>query len=202
MLLGRDNMGDEVDFEIDMTATLRACENDAELTAMENEMNFLIEHHHKLRKAARRAQAVYRVANTEKERRSVWRQARLKGATAVALGSGPAWVLLAEPAWAPMQGSWGDNYLALVWQHRRWARVQGLLSPAAATVPAAAAVWVVPLECAALWARTRPVGQVEGFDLSAFNRLWPQREEGEAFAVPLTQLPHAPLVGRCRLNTA
>jgi hypothetical protein len=27
------------------------------------------------------------------------------------------------------------------------------------------------------------VGVVEGFDLSAFNRLWPQREEGEAFPV-------------------
>jgi hypothetical protein len=34
---------------------------------------------------------------------------------------------------------------------------------------------------------------VEGFDLSAFNRLWPQREGDEAFPVPLTQLPHTPL---------
>lgn len=53
----------------------------------------------------------------------------------------------------------------------------GLLSPAAASVPCSGVVWAVPLECPELWARTQPVGDVEGFDLSQFNRLWPQRAE-------------------------
>ena len=107
---------------------------------------------------------------------------------------GPAaWVFLSEPAHAPMPAQWGDHYLTLLWQQRRWALEGGLIRAGATSVPRAAAVKIAPLECAALWARSRPIGDVEGFDLSAFNRLWPQRKEGEACPMPLTQLPHAPL---------
>jgi hypothetical protein len=49
----------------------------------------------------------------------------MKGAASAALGMAPAWVFLSEPAYAPLQSAWGDNFLAVVWQNRRWARVRG-----------------------------------------------------------------------------
>ena len=145
------------------------------------------------RTGAEAMDAAARRAAEERARRRAHVRGRLKGAAAAALGSAPAWVFLAEPAFAPMDAQWADHCLALVWQQRRWARDAGLLVRDAASVPRGARVRVVPLECPELWRRYRPVGIVEGFDLSAFNRLWPQREEGAAFPVALSQLPHFPL---------
>ena len=55
-----------------------------------------------------------------------------------------------------------------------------------------------PIECEPLWRRNRPIGElpddVSGFDLAAFNELWPPLDDDDAVAVALSEeTSHAPL---------
>jgi hypothetical protein len=51
--------------------------------------------------------------------------------------------------------------------------------PANLLCPTTSRLMVVPIECAALWARRQPVGFVEGFDLSLFNEYAPRPADGD-----------------------
>lgn len=109
--------------------------------------------------------------------------------------SGPVDLLLLEPHFTVLRGSWAGPHLAELVRRRRWAEGVGVVRRSTPMLPHAARCFAVLLECPLLSARHRPVSHVEGFDFRAFNALAGGAAPFGAspLALPLWQFAHRPL---------
>mmetsp|Transcript_26873 Transcript_26873/g.66227 ORF Transcript_26873/g.66227 Transcript_26873/m.66227 type:complete len:730 (+) Transcript_26873:109-2298(+) len=95
------------------------------------------------------------------------------------LGGGAADGFVSEPCYYSMAvtgagGAWALDEFFRFWHESHAMRESGLLSHECEYMPHSASLMATPIECHELWRRRRaPLHDVEGVDLSAFNRFRP-----------------------------